>query len=155
MRQQRRDLFAAAIALVTLTLGIGAAVIGRIDPGIDLQVDGDHLVVARVTPYSPATSDQVQVGMIVTELNGTQVYRLPGYIYPETPVDDPNVPQEPTGVEPAEPTGASTPEELAQLTVLADAPVEFMSAIAPNDLAAGQPDAYPVRSFWYYGPGWH
>jgi len=64
MRQQRRDLLAAAIALVTLTLAIGAAVIGRIDPGIDLQVEGDHLVVAHVTPYSPATNDQVKVGII-------------------------------------------------------------------------------------------
>ena len=50
MRQQRRDLLAAAIAIVALTLGIGAIVIGRIRPGIDLQVDGDHLVVAHVTP---------------------------------------------------------------------------------------------------------
>ena len=153
MRQQRRDVLAAGIALVALTLGIGAAVIGRIDPGIDLQVDGDHLVVARITPYSPATNDQVQVGMIVTELNGTQVYRLPAYVYPDTPTEDPNVPQEPTGVEPAEPVGALTPDEMAQLTTLADAPIQYMNAIAPNDLAAGQPDAYPIRTFWYY-PSW-
>ena len=160
MRQQRRDLLAAAIALVTLTLAIGATVIGRIDPGIDLQVEGDHLVVARVTPYSPATNDQVQVGMIVTELNGTQVYRLPAYVYPEPPTGDPNVTNEapvapePIGVEPSEPVGAQTPVEMTQLTALADAPIQYMNAIAPNDLAAGQPDAYPVQPFWYYGPGW-
>jgi hypothetical protein len=29
-----------------------------------------------------------------------------------------------------------------------------MNAISPNDLAASQPDAYPIRPFWYYGPGW-
>jgi signal transduction histidine kinase len=154
MRQQRRDLLAAAIAIVALTLGIAAVVMGRIDPGIDLQVDGDHLVVARVTPYSPATMDQVQVGMIVTELNGTQVYRLPAYVYPDTPTDDPSVAPEPIGIEPPEPVGALTPDEVARMTALADAPVQYMNAIAPNDLAAGQPDAYAVRTFWYYGPGW-
>jgi len=156
MRQQRRDLLAAGIALVALTLGIGAAVIGRINPGIDLQVDGDHLVVARVTPYSPATNDQVQVGMIVTELDGTQVYRLPAYIYPDTSpndLSDAPVAPEPTGVEPPEPVGAQTPQEQAQLERLADAPIQYMNAIAANDLAAGQPDAYPIRTFWYY-PSW-
>jgi len=156
MRQQRRDVLAAGIALVALTLGIGAAVIGRINPGIDLQVEGDHLVVTRVTPYSPATNDQVQVGMIVTELNGTQVYRLPAYIYPDTSpndLSDAPVAPEPTGVEPPEPVGAQTPAEMTQLTALADAPIQYMNAIAPNDLAAGQPDAYPIRTFWYY-PSW-
>src|SRR4029453_14055085 len=79
MRQQRRDLFAAAIAIVALALAIGAVVVGgrRTESGIRLGVDGDRLVVASVTPYSRATADGVETGMIVVNLNGQQLLNLP------------------------------------------------------------------------------
>jgi hypothetical protein len=53
--------------------------------------------------------------MIVTELNGTQVYRLPAYVYPDPPSDDPNVTNErpvapePIGVEPPSPSARRRP----------------------------------------------
>src|SRR5262245_22631064 len=153
MRQQRRDLIAAAIAIVALTLGIGAVVVGERQPGIDLEVEGDHLVVAAVTPHSLAAIDGVLPGMVVTYLNGTELYRLPAYIYPEPgPTDDPNVAPEPIGIDPPRPTPAEISE--TQLAELANQRVDQMGAIEARDLAEATPDAYFVRSFWYYGPGW-
>jgi signal transduction histidine kinase len=153
MRQQRRDILAAGIALVALTLGIGAVVIGRQDTGIHLRVDGDRLVVDQVTPYSLAAIDRVVPGSIVLNLNGTQLFRLPAYIYPEpSPTDDPNVQQQPIGVEPSQPTAVSMPAE--QLQALANASVDSMDTITPADLAGGSPDSWFTRQFWYYGWNW-
>ena len=152
MRQQRRDLLAAAIAVVALTLGIGAATIGRLQTGIDLEVSGDHLVVTRVTPMSPAGFDGVQTGMIVLTLNGTELYQLPTFIYPEEPQDDPNIAPEPIGVEPPEPTAVPMSEQT--LWELSNAPVDSMTAIEPENLADGSPDNWFVRDFWYSGLGW-
>jgi signal transduction histidine kinase len=153
MRQQRRDLFAAGIALVALTLGIVSLAIGRQQTGIDLRVEGDHLVVDHVTPYSLGATDGVQSEMIVVDLNGRQLYQLPTYLYDDNkPVDDPNVAPEPIGVEPQRPTAIPTDE--ATLAELANVPVETMAAITPFDLANGSPDNWFVRSYWYYGWSW-
>jgi S1-C subfamily serine protease len=71
------------------------------------QLRGDHLVVARVTPLSLAAADGVEAGMIVVDLNGTELYRLPANVYaepstdPDQPTADPNVGPEPIGVDPA------------------------------------------------------
>ena len=152
MRQQRRDLLAAGIAIVALTLGIGAVVVGRLQTGIGLRVEGDHLVVDRVTPYSLGAIDGVEPGMVVVSLNGTQLYLLPTYIYPEEPPADPNEAPKPIGVDPAQPT--AVPLAVGTLVELADTPVETMSAIAEEDLNHGAPDAWFVRDYWYYAPGW-
>jgi signal transduction histidine kinase len=152
MRQQRRDLIAAGIAIVALTLGIGAVVVGRLQTGISLVVSGDHLEVASVTPHSLAAADRVEPGMIVVNLNGTNLYRLPVYVYPEEPPADPNEAPQPIGVDPPQPTAAHV--DPATLAELASTRVETMSAIAANDLAEGAPDAWYVRDFWYYEPGW-
>jgi signal transduction histidine kinase len=153
MRQQRRDVLAAGIALVALTLGIGAVVIGRQDTGIHLRVDGDRIVVDSVTPYSLAAIDRVEPGDTVIHLNGTQLFRLPAYIYPDSsPTDDPNVQPQPIGVDPSQPTAVSMPAE--QLQSLANATVDFMDTITPADLASGSPDNWFTRQFWYYSWTW-
>jgi len=153
MRQQRRDLLAAAIALVALTLGIGAVVTGRQQTGIDLRVEGDHLVVDSVMPYSLAAIDGVETDMVVLVLNGEELYRLPAYIYDlDAPQVDPNIAQEPIGVDPPQPT--AVPLGSAALDDLANWPIDTMSAIAPGDLAEGSPDNWFVRDFWYSGPSW-
>jgi signal transduction histidine kinase len=152
MRQQRRDMLAAGIAIVALTLGIGALVVGRLQTGIDLRVEGDRLVVDRVTPYSLGAIDGVEPGMVVVVLNGTQLYRLPTYIYPEEPPANPDEAPQPIGVDPPQPT--AVPIAPGTLSELANAPVETMSAIAEEDLNHGAPDAWFVRDYWYYAPGW-
>jgi signal transduction histidine kinase len=153
MRQQRRDLLAAGIAIVALTLAIGAVVIGRQEPGITLRVEGDHLVVDQVTPYGLASVDRVDPGAIVVNLNGTQLFRLPAYIYPEPgPSDDPNVAPQPIGTDPLQPTAVPmTPE---QLQALANTPVRDLSTIGKDALAQGSPDNWYIRQFWYYGWTW-
>jgi signal transduction histidine kinase len=153
MRQQRRDLLAAGIAVVALTLGIAAVVIGRQQPGISLRVEGDHLVVDRVTPYGLAAIDRVDPGAIVVSLNGTQLYRLPAYVYPEPgPSDDPNVAPQPIGTDPPQPS--AVPMSADELQALASQPVHDLSTIGKDALAQGSPDNWYVRQFWYYGFTW-
>src|SRR4029079_6671202 len=127
--------------------------IGQQDTGIHLRVDGDRLVVDQVTPYSLAAIDRVVPGSIVLHLNGTHVFWLPAYIYPEpSPTDDPNVQQQPIGVEPSQPTAVSMPAE--QLQALANAAVDLTDTINPPALAGGSPDSWFPRQFWYYGWNW-
>ena len=62
------------------------------------------------------------------------------------PTDDPNAAPSGAGADRRRPGRAAPARRRPTrwpLTALADAPVQYMNAIAPNDLAAGQPDAYP------------
>ncbi len=154
MKQHVRDRLAAAIGMTGVALGIGAVVNGGVSSGIQLGVDGDRVVVSRVTPYSLAAMDGVESGMIVLRLNGTDLYRLPQNVYPE---EDPNaiptdeyVEPSPIAVEPPVPT-AVTIDEVTR-SHLAREPVRNMDAISEGSLADGGPDYWDVRSYWYEPP---
>ena len=154
MRQQRRDLLAAGIAVIALTLAIGAVVIGQQQSGITLRVEGDHLVVDRVEPYSLGAIDRVEPGAIVVNLNGNQLYRLPAFIYPDEPppTDDPHTSPQPTGVDPPQPTAVPlTPEALQ---TLASSTIRDLGTITKDALAQGSPDNWFTRQYWYYGWSW-
>ena len=90
--------------------------------GIDVELQGDHLVVAHVTPLQPRGGrrrrgrddrrrPERDAGL---PLAGERL-REPS-TDPDQPPPDPNVAPEPIGVEPAVPTAVAIPTEMAQLT---------------------------------------
>src|SRR5690606_4493980 len=96
---------------------------------VTLVRQGDRVVVGSVSPLSLGARDGVQPGMVVLQLNGTQLIRLPEYVYPPYDEENPDAAQEPTAIEPAEPT--PVPIGAAALDALLAQPVVYFDAITP------------------------
>lgn len=147
MDQRTIDRVAIAIAVVALVAGLATIALGRFDNGIRLTTSGEYVVVAEVQPRSVAARWGLRPGMIVTELQGVTLIRLPQAIYPDVePTPDPETgeypPYEPIGVEPLVPTVEQLdPTFLAGL--LAQTPTQLF-AIDAESLRRASPDEGPV-----------
>lgn len=137
------DRAAVAMAILALAIGILTPVIGRVDLGARLAIIDGRVVVARVNAYGPAAWSGVQAGMVVVSLNGRQLIRLPGYVYPSTPPtpnpDTGELPNPvPIGVDPVTPT--DVPIDPSELVALVAAPVSDLRAVLASDLAQATPE---------------
>ena len=147
MDQRTIDRLAAVIAVVALVIGLATISLGRIDSGIRLATSGDYVVVSEVHPRNPAARYGLRPGMIVTELQGVTLVRLPQYVYSAIePTPDPatgEYPQQkdPIGVEPAVPTVVDI-DPVALAGLLARSPTNLM-AIEPVYLEQASPDEQP------------
>lgn len=143
---------AIGLAVVALVIGVLTPVLGRADPGLRLVVSDGRIVVTHVNAYSPAVLYGVQPGMVVIRLNGTDLYRLPQYIFPPTePTPDPLTGEwrepVPIGVDPA----VATPVELSDeaLQALANGPITELQAATEAALAQWTADGATEPSVAY------
>jgi signal transduction histidine kinase len=109
MDQRTIDRLAAAIVAVALAAGLATIVFGRYDSGIRLGTSNEYVVVTGVQPRSTAAQYGLMPGMIVTEVDGVTLIRMPQTIYPSVePTPNPETGEypevKPIGVEPALPT---------------------------------------------------
>ena len=146
MDQRTIDRLAAGIAGVALILGLALIAFGRYDSGIRLATNGEYVVVSEVERRSKAAYHGLRPGMIVTQLHGLTLVRMPEYVYPTVqPSPDPItgewVEPLPTGVEPATPT--VVPVDPATLADLFARPTTNLTAFEPHlftDFAATEPE---------------
>ena len=152
MATRLRDPLAIGITLVAFVLGAGMLAVGTYDAGIRLGVDEQGRVIVReVDQDSIASRNGIRAGMVVTQMSGVELIRLPQYVYPEIeatpdPVTGETPPTEPTGLEPAEPT--LVPIDPALRDALIVQPVFELSAIQPTDLEQGVRDEWQVVSMY-------
>lgn len=148
MREQRRDLLAAAIAVAAFVLGLSALAPGRLETGIHLRVDGELLVVDRVDPYSRGALDGVEPGMVLVRLNDVRLIRLPDYIYAEQTPEQIDAGEDPqiTGIDPAVPTPIAGVDVLSSL---ASSPISSFDAIRRSDLSQTDPGIYNFFGYYY------
>ena len=137
MDARLRDRLALVIALVAVAAGMGAFLFAR-DTGLQLEVEGDELVVDEVAQRSPADAYGVRPGMVVIEVDGTALYRFPEPVYRDVNRSDPGsgeewTEQQFTGWIPAAPTRLEYGAE--HLQTLADQPLEYLVAADLADLA--------------------
>ena len=145
MDQRTIDRLAASIVGAALVLGLATIAFGRYESGIRLSTSGEYVVVSDVEPRSKAAQFGLQPGMIVTELQGMTLIRMPQYVYSSVePTPDPVTGEypadayKPIGVEPAEPTVVDN--DPATFEYLISANPTQVTAIDPGNFAAG-PDA--------------
>jgi signal transduction histidine kinase len=116
MNDHARRVVAGVIVSISLLLSLAVLLFGGYDPGFRLAPRDGILVVADVQPFSQASRDGVQVGMLAVTLNGRQLIRFPEYRYPEE-VGGSVIPPEPIVVGPSRPTPVPlTGEDLFQLS---------------------------------------
>jgi len=147
MTTELRDRLALLVAGLCIAASLVALAVGRVDVGIYLAADGDHVVVSHVTDGSLAARDGVQAGMVVVDLNGTQLLALPQYVYPTEWQDTGEEPQ-PIGIEPEDPTPVSI--DPVALNELIRQPIAWIGLIQPWDIEAGSVETgYQVNGYWY------
>jgi signal transduction histidine kinase len=143
--QRFRDYLAATIGIVGLTLGLMALVVGRVDPGLSLRQDGDRILVDWVATQGPAASHGVEPGMVLLNLNGRELIRLPQHVCPDPEADCfENGQDVPTVLEPAVPTVVVDDATISQVI---HAQVLDFEAIRASDLATFNPDGWYGASF--------
>jgi hypothetical protein len=132
------------LAATLLAAGWASLLLGRFDSGVRLETRGPSLVgitprvvVSDVIPGSIAAQYGVQVGMVVTQLQGVTLIEVPSYIEndPAMPSPDPDTgeipPYTPT-IEPAQPRQIEVDPVL--LERLVSEPVTRLAAVEPSQL---------------------
>ena len=133
------DYLAATVGVIALTLGTMALVIGRVESGVALRQDGDRIVIDWVAAQSPAASNGLESGMVLLNLNGRELIRLPSHVCPDPEADCfENGQDVPQVIEPAVPTVVV---DAATVSQLVHAQVLDFDAMRASDLAAFSPDA--------------
>jgi signal transduction histidine kinase len=146
MTAELRDRLALLVAAACIAASLVALAVARVDVGVTLAIDGDHVVVSHVGDGSLAARDGLRPGMVVVTLDGTPLLDLPHSVYPEDWPDTGEEPQ-PIRVEPSEPTPIRIdPIHLAELI---RQPIAYLDAIQPWDLETGAADQWAVQSYWY------
>ncbi len=111
MNARPGTLLAVAVAATSLTFGMVAMVIGRVDMGVQLAQDGAYVRIVSVADDSPAQLEGFVPGMVVVSINDATLLRLPQYVYPEeyvypdvipTPIPSPATPSAPSAEPPPE-----------------------------------------------------
>jgi signal transduction histidine kinase len=139
VKQRFLDYLAATVGIVGLTLGTMALVIGRVDPGVTLRQDGDRIVIDWVAAQSPAASHGLEPGMILVNMNGRELIRLPQHVCPDPGSDCTEEGRDvPTVIEPMVPTVVVDGATISQLI---HAQVLDFDAVRASDLATFNPDA--------------
>jgi len=149
--QRFRDYVAVSVGIVALTLGAMALVVGRVELGVTLRQDGDRVVVEWVARESPAARQGLEPGMILLDINGHQLIKLPQYVCPDVDEDcsDDLGNDIPSVLEPLVPTVVPMDGVVSQLI---HAPVLDFTAIRASDLASFNPESWYGASFpgsWY------
>lgn len=147
---------AIGLAIVALVVGVLTPVLGRADPGLRMFVTDGRVLVTHVNAHSPAALYGVQPGMVVIRLNGTDLYRLPQYVFPSVePTPDPITGEwrepVPIGVEPA----VAVPVELGHeaLQALVDAPLTELQGVTEASLAQWTADTAGEGAVYLYDDG--
>ena len=150
--QRFRDRLTAGIAAAALVAGIGAVVLAKADSGVRLAVAGDQVVVEAVPPRSVSAQQGLEPGMVVTEVDGVTLIRMPQYLEfdPAMPSPDPVTGEIPPYQPTFEPTVATPVHvEPGILASLIGRPPTQIMAIRPSDVAATQ----PVETIQVYDDG--
>ncbi|HET7168919.1 MAG TPA: PDZ domain-containing protein, partial [Candidatus Limnocylindrales bacterium] len=147
MDQKTIDRAAAGIAAVALFVGLSTIVWGRFDSGIRLATSGPYVVVSEVQPRSIASQYGLRPGMIVTELQGVTLVKLPQYIWPDVttePTPDPNTGEvaQPTPVGILPPTPTVVPIDPVALANLLSTNPTQLTAIDPALLENTPPENF-------------
>lgn len=150
-----RDRIAAIVAGIALVIALATVALGRYESGVRLTTAGEYVVVSDVQGRSVASQYGLRPGMIVTELGGVTLVRLPTTVWPQSePTPDPLTgevpPYEPIGIEPAVPTVVDI--DPAGLAELLSRPVISLSAIEPAELS-GSPTQEIGPSVQLYDDG--
>jgi signal transduction histidine kinase len=143
-----RARLAVALAGVALFGGILALVNYRVDFGVQLQSDGDRVLIASVADGSPARAEGLAPGMVVTDLNDVGLWVFPQPIF-ASPDPNGNVPDQPIGYEPA--VAAPAPLSSEQLAALMSRPIYTIGAAWASDLDHARVNAGPGTVFVYGG----
>jgi len=69
-----RDRLALVVAGSLVVLSLLALMAGRVDPGVRLGIEGDHLVVVEVLPWSSAARSGAQAGQLVVSVDFKRVF---------------------------------------------------------------------------------
>jgi signal transduction histidine kinase len=151
MDQRTVDRLAAGIAVIALIAGLATIAFGRFDSGIRLTTSGQYVVVSEVQTRSIAAQYGLQPGMVVTELQGVTLIRMPQYIWPTTePTPDPDTgevpPVQPVGVLPPKPMVVAI-DPVALASLLSTTPTR-LTAIDPAFVDSAQPDSVPYVSLY-------
>jgi signal transduction histidine kinase len=125
------DRAAALIAALAFALGLIAITTARVDYGVAIYHDGVYARILEVEPYSPASRDGFEQGMIVVRLNEFDLVRLPGHEYIE--FDELGNELGPGTVTVDEPT--IVPLDPGLMAQLVSQPVYSLEAIREIDLA--------------------
>lgn len=135
MNARPGTLVAIAVVATSLTFGLLALAVGRVDIGVQLVQDGAYVRIVSVAHDSPAQLEGFVPGMIVVSINGTPLLRLPQYAYPDvTPTPEPTATPEPT----------PTPSPAASSAPSAGPPDGSPTASGPtSSAAAASPGASP------------
>src|SRR4051812_38082435 len=151
MTDRGRDRLALVIAIFCLVMSVGSLFIGPVDTGIQLERQGDRVVVASVAPISLGARDGVQPGMVILRLNDVELLELPQNVPTgPTPTDaDGN----PTGDPPMilkPPVPTAVPIDAAALDGLIARPIRSFEAMQPWDLVHGSVDnGYTIAGYEY------
>jgi signal transduction histidine kinase len=139
-----------ALGLVGLGVlaGIAAAVFGTYDTGIHWRVEDGRIVVDSVEPNSQADRDGIRPRFVARDVNGVQTLQLPEYVYGDPPIDNPDQPPPILGTDPVAPMPLQGATELERI---ASEPIEFVTFISPEALAAGSPENWQTSSYYYPG----
>ena len=142
MHARSGTLLAVGVVAASLTFGMLALAIGRVDIGVRLEQDGPYVRIASVAHDSPAQLEGFLPGMVVVNINDTQLLDLPQYVVPDlTPT--PPTPATPATPEPA-PTPTPTPSSAASSTPSAvPSLAESPSTSSAPSAAAASPGASP------------
>jgi signal transduction histidine kinase len=138
---------------VSLAVSLSVLLLGRYEPGIQLAVVDDGLVVADVVPHSQADRDGVEPGMRVVTANEVELFRFGYYEYPEQNPDDPlSSPGQPVLVGPERPTPIDVGFD--QLALLSTAQIQTIDLIRPEVLEQWSPATAEGIQTYYYPGSW-
>lgn len=143
-----RDRIALGVAGIALLAGLAAAVFGSYNSGIHWRVDDDRLVVDYVESQSQADRDGVRPDMIAIDLNGNRLLALPEYVYGEP---DPATPDQAPPIVGTNPQVPTATHQRSALEALSREPVDWVSLMSPEALAAGGPERWQTEGFNYPG----
>jgi len=151
------------LAATLLIAGWAALLLGRFDSGVRLGTAGPamigvtpRVVVTDVIPGSIAEQNGIQVGMVVTQLQGVTLIEVPNYIDPDPamPSADPitgEIPPYTPTIEPSHPRPVAIDPGL--LERLISQPVTQLTAVQPTELAEATPYIAAVEGVSLYDDG--
>ena len=151
------------LAAIILAAGWGALLLGRFDSGVRLGTRGPALVgvtpqvvVTDVVPGSVAEQYGIQVGMVVTQLQGVTLIEVPNYIDPDPAMPSPDpltgeIPPYTPTIEPKEPRPVAI--DLGLLERLISQPPTQITAVDPAALDQPVPYTAAVEALQLYEDG--
>ena len=125
------------VAAALIATGWTTLLLGRFDSGVRLGTNGPRVLVTDVIPGSIAAQYGLQIGMVVTQLQGVTLIEMPHYIDPDPamPSPDPTTGEIPPYVPTIQPLLPRQVEvDPAMIDSLLARPPTQLSAVQPWDL---------------------